>query len=48
MLSVCLTLIDDDEDEKSFERLVKKYEKKLYNESFNGKITPTPFFFTFD
>lgn len=34
MLSVCLTLIDDDEDKKSFERLVKKYEKKLYNESF--------------
>ena len=29
MLTVCLTLINDDEDKKSFEQLVKKFEKKL-------------------
>lgn len=34
MLTVCLTLINDDEDKKSFEQLVKKFEKKLYTESF--------------
>lgn len=34
MLAVCLTLIDDEEDKKSFEQLVKKYEKKLYSVSF--------------
>ncbi len=34
MLSVCLMLIDNDEDKKSFEKLVKKYEKKLYYVSF--------------
>ena len=33
MLTVCLTLINDDEDKKSFEQLVKKFEKKLYTES---------------
>lgn len=27
MLTVCLTLINDDEDKKSFEQLVKKFEK---------------------
>ena len=30
MLAICLALINDDEDKKSFEQLVKKFEKKLY------------------
>ena len=34
MLAICLALINDDEDKKSFEQLVKKFEKKLYTESF--------------
>lgn len=34
MLVICLALINDDEDKKSFEQLVKKFEKKLYTESF--------------
>ena len=29
MLAICLALINDDEDKKSFEQLVKKFEKKL-------------------
>lgn len=28
MLAICLALINDDEDKKSFEQLVKKFEKK--------------------
>lgn len=30
MLAICLALINDDEDKKSFEQLVKKFEKAIY------------------
>lgn len=33
MLGICMALIDDEEDKKAFERLVNKYERKLYRES---------------
>lgn len=34
MLSVCLALIDNEDDKKSFERLVVTYENKLYYAAF--------------
>ena len=30
MLAICLALINDDEDKKSFEQLVKKFEKNVH------------------
>ena len=37
MLAICLALINDDEDKKSFEQLVKKFEKKLEKNLENEK-----------
>ena len=34
MLTVCLAMIDNDDDRKSFERLVEKYQNKLYHEAY--------------
>lgn len=42
MLAICLALINDDEDKKSFEQLVKKFEKKHFYNDIHEEMRDIP------